>query len=69
MNPYLSIVSISSDKSAKAMTSADITENPTCLNLSDLCDIEFALLISTVNRTMRPSCDDASELLSSAPSL
>ena len=65
----LQIASASSNRSAKAITSTDITERATCRDLYDLYETGIALWLSSVKRTMRLSCDDKSALLANAASL
>ena len=50
------VESASPDRSAKAMTFADITEREMRLALYDLIDTGIVLLVALVKRMMRPSC-------------
>ena len=61
--------SASSERSAKAIASADNTVRATRLDLHDLYDTGTALLVASVRRTMRPSAEDKSALLAKAASL
>ena len=65
----LRIASASSNRSAKAITSGDSTERATRRDLYDLCETGTALWLSSVKRTMRPSCDDKEALLANTASL
>ena len=53
----------------KAITSADNTERVMRLDLYDLYDTGATLLVASVRRITRPSCDDKSALLAKAASL
>ena len=52
----LDMACMSTDMSAKAMTSADITERATRPDLYDLYDIIMTFLVSSATRTMRSNC-------------
>ena len=52
---FLRVESVSSNKSAKAITSADSTERATSRDLYDLYHTGIELLLSSVKRTIRPS--------------
>ena len=54
----LQMASTSSDRSAKAITSADSTDHAIHLDLYELYDSDMALFIASVLSTIRPSCDD-----------
>ena len=66
---YLQIERVSSERSANAMTSAGSTERDMFLELYDLCDTGIALLDASVERVMRPGCEDKSALLAKVASL
>ena len=59
---YLRIASASSNRSAKAITSADNTERATRPDLYDFYETGIALWLSSVKRNMCLSCDDKSAL-------
>ena len=59
----LRVARASSDRSARAMASADITEQTMRLDKYDLYDTGIALLIASARMMMRPSCEDKSALL------
>ena len=66
---FLRMAGASSNRSAKVITSADSTEREMHRDLHDLYETGIAVWLSSVKRTMRPSCDDKSILLANAASL
>ena len=65
----LRMSSASSERPAKAITSAEDIERAMRLDSYDLYDTDMALLVAPVRRIMRPSCEDKSALLAYAASL
>ena len=58
----------SSNRSAKAITSADNTENATRHDFYDLYETGIPLWLSSVRRTMRTDCDNKSAILANSAS-
>ena len=62
----LRIAKASLDRSANAMTYADIMEQAMRLNLYDLYDTGIVLLVASIRSILRPSCKDKLALLAKA---
>ena len=59
----------SSDSSEKDMTALYSIELARCFELYDSHDIGMCLSVSSINRTMHPSCEDNSTLSENSVSL
>ena len=66
--PQCTRISASSNRSAKAITSADSVERATRRDLYDLYETGIALWLSSAKRTMRPSYDDKLAFVANAAS-